>query len=154
APAWPKTADGLAPWWTLPNWKVETGARIWLSAGSVGSPNPLLDTSGSLMPSRLTWRRETAYSGETFARADHASGWFGKGFIGAGRIVGGVLNDEDFLQSKNAYSNEYVPVNKGNLGYGAFDVGYNVLQSPGANVGLFVGYAYYHYHIDSHGCQQ
>ena len=106
------------------------------------------------MASRLSYSSEYAPSGETFARADHASGWFGKGFLGAGRIINGKLNDEDFLQNKNAYSDEFIPANKGNLGYGAFDVGYNILQSAGNNVGLFVGYAYYHYHIDTHGCTQ
>ena len=50
--------------------------------------------------SRLIYGGLDALSGETFARADHASGFFVKGYLGAGGIVSGHMNDEDFPATK------------------------------------------------------
>jgi opacity protein-like surface antigen len=87
-PAWQTPAIGT-------DWEVEAGARVWFSSGTIGAPQPLLDSTGALA-SRITFEGQDAVSGETFARIDHASGVFVKGFLGAGAINRGTMNDEDF----------------------------------------------------------
>ena len=102
------------------DWEVETGARLWLSSGSVGAPQPLLHVpflsdlplprrapppppaASNVIPppnvlaSRLTFGDLDAVSGEVFARLNHRSGFFVKGYLGAGEVNKGHLNDEDF----------------------------------------------------------
>jgi hypothetical protein len=75
-------------------WSVEVGARYWYSVGS--NAYDYFDTTGTLLVSRLTYEDTSAHSGEAFFRIDHKSGFFLKGFAGAGSIVDGTLIDEDF----------------------------------------------------------
>jgi hypothetical protein len=77
-----------------------------------------------------------------FARANHRSGFFVKGYLGAGEINKGHLNDEDFPGFGTAYSNTLLSAS-GHLGYATIDVGYNIWRDAGAKVGPFVGYNYY-----------
>ena len=44
-----------------------------------------------------SWDGINAHSGESFARIDHKSGLFAKGYAGLGAVRNGTLNDEDFL---------------------------------------------------------
>jgi opacity protein-like surface antigen/outer membrane protease len=134
------------------DWEVETGARLWLSTGTIGAPQPLLNSPDTLA-SRLTYKDLDAISGETFARVDHASGWFVKGFLGAGRITDGNMYDEDF-PAFFAYSNTVQSNNSGSIGYANIDLGYTFLKAPGAKVGAFVGYNYYRQHVNTYGCTQ
>lgn len=138
------TADG--------EWEVETGARFWLGTGSLGAPNPLLNASPSALLSRLRFSDLTAATGETFARVDHASGIFAKGYLGAGGITNGQLNDEDF-PAVTAYSNS-VSSASGNVGYATVDLGYNLLRTPDAKLGTFLGYNYYDQALNAYGCTQ
>jgi opacity protein-like surface antigen len=133
-------------------WEVEAGVRSWLSSGSVGAPQPLIDTPPTVLASRLTYSGLDAVSGEVFARLDHASGFFIKGFLGAGGITNGRLNDEDFPAGPT-YSNTFSSAS-GHLGYAAIDVGYNVLRVNGGRVGPFIGYSYYAQGINTYGCTQ
>ena len=144
-----------APAWKPPlftDWEVEVGARLSLSNGvdgegplfSNGTPNALL--------SRLIYSGLDALSGETFARVDHASGFFAKGYLGAGGIDNGHLNDEDF-PAKLVYSNTSHDVS-GHIGYATIDAGYNFIRVPGAKLGAFVGYNYYNQVINTYGCTQ
>jgi len=75
-----------------------------------------------------------------------------KGYLGAGKINNGHLNDEDFPAGPT-YSNTLSSA-LGHLGYATIDVGYNVWRSAGAKVGPFVGYNYYTQAIDTFGCTQ
>ena len=134
------------------DWQFETGARVWFSSGSVGAPQPLLNAPPTVLASRLTYSGLDAYSGETFARADHVSGFFVKGYLGAGGINRGQLNDEDF-PAGTAYSNTLSSAS-GQIGYATIDLGYNFLRAPGAKVGAFVGYNYYAQAINAYGCTQ
>src|SRR5262249_41069654 len=136
------------------DWEVETGARLWLSSGSTGSPNPLVNQppTPAIVVSRLIYKDLDAISGETFARVDHSSGLFVKGFLGAGGITGGKLNDEDF-PGDSAYSNT-LSTASGHLGYATIDAGYTFLRAPGAKVGAFVGFSHYTQHINTYGCTQ
>ncbi len=147
-----------APVWKAPppvktDWEFEAGARLWLSNGSVGASQPLFNAPPTVLASRLIYSGLDAVSGETFARVDHASGLFVKGYLGAGGIGGGHLNDEDF-PAGGAYSNTLSNVSSGHIGYATIDVGYNALQTPGAKLGPFVGYNYYTQAINTSGCAQ
>ena len=161
-------ASGADAWASLPyptlvpwpakaarsDWEFDIGARTWFSSGTVGAPQALLafPPLPSSINSRLTYEHVQALSGETFARLDHRSGLFVKGFVGAGGITSGTLVDEDF-PADIVYSNTRSPL-KGNIGYANIDVGYNFLTAPGARVGAFVGYNYYTQHINGFGCAQ
>ncbi len=135
------------------NWQLETGTRLWLSTGTYGGPDPLIDTPPPTLASRLVYSDLDALSGETFFRADHASGFFVKGYLGAGGINSGSLNDEDFFPAATAYSNTLSSAS-GNIGYATIDAGYNFLRTPGAKVGAFIGYNYYEEDINAYGCVQ
>ncbi len=83
---------------------------------------------------------------------DHSSGFFVKGYLGAGGLFNGVLHDEDF-PADLAYSNTYSTV-AGSLGYVTADAGYTFLKAPGAKLGAFVGYNFFSEQMLSHGCNQ
>jgi len=153
-----------APIWKAPpvvgptEWEVEVGARLWFSSGSIGAPNPLFGNPPPPAPfiiSRIIYSDLDAISGETFARVDHASGLFVKGFLGAGGITRGQQHDEDFPGPGflDAYSNT-VSSASGHIGYGTIDAGYSFLRAPGAKVGAFVGFSNFHDHVNSYGLTQ
>jgi opacity protein-like surface antigen len=137
-------------------WEVETGARVWFSSGRIGAPNPLFNLNPPptlTLASRLTYKDLNGFSGETFARVDHSSGVFVKGFLGAGAITSGKLLDEDFPAGGGVYSNTLSSAS-GHLAYANIDLGYNFITAPGAKVGAFVGYNYFTQHINTYSCTQ
>lgn len=133
-------------------WEAELGARIFASTGTVGAPQPLLNSPGSRMASRLIFSDLTAIAGETFARIDHIEGLFAKGYLGAGSITNGRLNDEDF-PAGGAYSNTYSTA-LGNLSYVTLDMGYSPLKTATGKLGAFIGYNYYAENINIYNCRQ
>jgi opacity protein-like surface antigen len=140
------------------DWEVEAGARLWFSSGNVGAAQALLGypPPPSQLVSRLIYSGLDSVSGETFARVDHASGIFVKGYLGGGGIDAGHLNDEDFPgdeKTTKVYSNTLLSAS-GQIDYATIDLGYNFLMAPGAKVGAFVGYNYYAQAINTHGCSQ
>lgn len=148
-------SNTFAPAFDCHDWEIEGGVRIWYSTGTVGTPQPLFNSfnnSPTILVSRLTFVDQTAYSGETFARVDHHSGWFAKGYLGAGGITSGNIHDEDF-PAVSVYSNT-VSKNSGQLAYGTLDLGYTVLKSKDAKIGPFLGYNYLGQKINSFGCVQ
>jgi opacity protein-like surface antigen len=148
----PLKAPAIAPPLLFTGWQVETGVRLWLSSGSIGAPQPLLNTPGPILASRLIYSDLNGVSGETFARVDHSSGVFVKGNLGAGAITNGKLNDEDFPAGP-VYSNTLSNAS-GHIGYATIDLGYDVFRSPNAKLGPFVGYNYYTQAINTYGCSQ
>lgn len=137
------------------NWAFDVGTRVWLGSGKIGAPQPLLGFGPlpSALISRLTYENLNGASGETFARVDHASGVFVKGYLGAGGIVSGTLVDEDFPGFGGAYSNTQSKVT-GHFGYATIDAGYAFLRTPTAKLGPFVGYNFYTQHANGVGCNQ
>jgi len=132
-------------------WDTEMGTRVFVSTSIDGAPNPLL--SQGMLVSRLTFTDLTAVSGETFARADHVTGLFLKGYLGAGTVThGGYLNDEDF-PAGGAYSNTLSNAS-GNLAYATADVGYSFFKTPSGKFGAFVGYNYYDENVNIYNCKQ
>jgi opacity protein-like surface antigen len=151
----PVKAPRLAP--ILSDWSFDFGTRTWFSTGRVGAPAPL--NGGAAAPgvdllSRLIYYDENAVSGEVFARADRSNGLFVKGYVGAGAITSGHMNNEDF-PGGNAYSNTLEPNGTGNsLEYLTVDAGYTFLKRPGARLGAFVGYNYFYENINTNNCIQ
>lgn len=139
-------------YWNL--WQPEIGVRVFGSSGTVGAPQPLLNstTIGDLLASRLSFYDLTNVSGEAYARFDHSNGVFVKGFLGAGTISNGQLNDEDF-PAAFVYSNTLSHVD-GNLSYGVIDLGYAFLENAASKTGVFVGYDYNAQNLKTYHCRQ
>jgi opacity protein-like surface antigen len=133
-------------------WETETGIRLFYSSGTDGAPQPLLGNDYMPLISRLTFSDLTAISEEVFARVDHTAGLFAKGYLGAGSVTHGQLNDEDFPVG-TVYSNTLSSVS-GNLSYATMDLGYSFLKIPAGKVGAFVGYNYYAENLNAYGCKQ
>jgi Outer membrane protein beta-barrel domain len=133
------------------DWQAEVGVRLWFSSGRENE-GPLFNAPPLVLASNLNYTGMNAVSGETFARADHASGFFVKGNLGAGGFNQGHLNDEDF-PAFNVYSNTLSSLS-GHIGYATIDVGYNFLRTQNAKLGAFVGYNYYQQGINDYGCGQ
>ncbi len=140
--------------WNPTQWETEIGARIFVSSGSDGAPQPLLNTSnlGDLLASRLIFSNLTGVSEEVYARFDHDSGLFVKGFLGAGTTSDGQLNDEDF-PAAYVYSNTLSAVH-GGLSYGVIDLGYSFLKNSAGKTGVLVGYGYNAQTLKAYNCQQ
>jgi opacity protein-like surface antigen/outer membrane protease len=138
-------------------WEVETGARYWYSTGRFqkdlgsGTSTSTADT----LNSRLTYV-SNANSGEAFARVETPWNLFAKGFIGAGSLANGKLNDEDWLifGATVPYSNTLSDPVKGNIEYGTIDVGYDFARAASYKTGAFVGYNYYAENKSAYGCAQ
>jgi opacity protein-like surface antigen len=148
--AFPPSGTMVMP--IFPGWAFEAGARQWFSTGHEQEGPLFADGSPLTLLSRLTYGGLDGVSGEIFARADHVSGIFIKGNLGAGALTSGHLNDEDF-PAFNVYSNTLAS-SSGHIGYATIDAGYNFLTVPGAKVGAFVGYNYYTQGINNYGCAQ
>lgn len=136
------------------HWMFEVGSRLFIGSGLDGAPQPLLNTGprGNTLASRLTFTGLTSVAGETFADIEHSTGLFLKGYMGAGSIASGQLNDEDF-PAGGAYSNT-LSDSSGNLSYATADLGYDFLKSTTGHMGAFVGYNYYAQNIYAYSCTQ
>jgi opacity protein-like surface antigen len=134
-------------------WEFEFGARYFYSSGrsryTLGDPF----VPGQIN-SQLTYKNLDSHAGEGFARVDHTSGFFAKGFVGGGNIFKGTLNDEDFPPAVAPYSNTVSSVNNGSLWYGTVDAGYNFWKGPTFKVGGFVGYNHFYENANAYGCTQ
>ena len=112
----------------------------------------------------MTYDNLTGQSGEFFARVDTPAEVFVKGFVGAGAITGGKMNDEDWglVEEIDPEEKTKVPTAfevtgssvAGWLKYAAGDVGYNVWHAHDYKVGPFVGYSYFHQTMNAFGCVQ
>ena len=159
---------GAARWPTLPPEKLpakqllspfvfEAGARYWYSSGSINfgfsNGSPLFGSPTST----LDWRGLSAHSGEVFGRVDHIpSGVFVKGMVGGGSVVGGHIDDRDFLASQFRFSDTTSDVSSGNLSFAMVDVGWAYSPAPGVRLGFFAGYHYWREKVTANGvvCNQ
>jgi opacity protein-like surface antigen len=141
-----------APPLELSPWVVEVGARYFYSSGrtryTLGDPF----VSGQIN-SQLTYNNLGSNAGEVFARLDHLSGFFAKGFIGAGNI-NGHINDEDFPPSILPYSNSVSNISNGSQAYGTIDAGYNFWKGQSFKIGGFLGYNRFYENVNAYGCKQ
>jgi hypothetical protein len=143
-------------WWVpqarpIPQWTGEFGGRYWFSSGR--SELDLFDVSGTLPVSRLTYTGLQAHSGEAFGRVEHLSGFFIKGYGGGGAITTGNLQDEDFPPFVIPYSSTNSDQRDGRLGYATIDGGWT-WRGDSSKLGFFVGYNYFHEHVNAFGCTQ
>jgi opacity protein-like surface antigen len=141
---------------TVPRGEIEIGGRVWYSSGRFQKDLGATFDQGSqnVLISRLTYQ-STAASGEVFARVDGSSDVFVKGFAGGGTLLGGKMNDEDWIADLGVpYSNTLSDPVKGSIGYATFDAGYALLRGDGFKVGGFVGYNYYRENKSAYGCTQ
>jgi hypothetical protein len=141
-------------------WTAEVGARYWYSSGQTKFDYHTGPSTSSPVVSRLDYDRLDAHSGEGFFRVDGPYRIFVKGYAGFGATVGGHLYDEDFPPyfTPGPYT-KTVSSTKGDLGYGAVDLGYTFYDGRESGVapvrfGGFVGYHYWHEKTDARGCEQ
>lgn len=163
----PREAEQVEPREPVNAWSWEVGARYWYSMGSTSYD--LFDSTGSVSLSRLTYDDLTAHSGETFFRGDHSSGFFVKGYVGAGVIDSGKLIDEDFAPAAvDVFSQTKSDQDDGSLTYASLDLGYTFYDSTarsyglkdepagatGIKLGAFVGFHYLNEELNAFGCTQ
>jgi opacity protein-like surface antigen len=104
--------------------------------------------------SRLTWPDQSGIPLEAFARFDHSSGVFAKGFVGGVDMFNSHMHDEDFPPASAIYSNTLSSTKNGRDIYGTIDVGYAYPIAAGWKLGAFVGYNHYADVINAYGCTQ
>ncbi|HZD89775.1 MAG TPA: hypothetical protein VE224_06730 [Pseudolabrys sp.] len=126
--------------------------RYWYGMGSTGKD--LYDTTGSTLPSRLTYDNLQTHALEGVIRIDHSSGLFWKGYVGGALITAGSLNDEDFPPGISPYSSTLSNLNQQTLGYASIDVGGALLRGPDFRIDAFVGYHYLDERLKAFGCTQ
>ena len=147
----PVKAAALPSWVSL--WQVEVGGRYFYSTGkmhiTLGDPF----TPGQIN-SQVTYRNMQSNAGEAFARIDHSSGFFLKGFLGGGNIFGGTLHDEDFPPGVVPFSSTVSDINNGRLWYGTVDLGWNPWQTALYKFGFFVGYNHFYETANAYSCTQ
>lgn len=157
---------GSGPEGPVKTWNWEVGARYWFSTGE--SSYDLLDSTSTILVSRLTYQDLAAHSGETFFRGDHSSGFFVKGNVGAGIVDSGNLIDEDFPPVVSLFSQTTSDQNDGNISYASLDLGYTFYDntvlsfsykdepaaSTGMRLGAFIGYHYLNEKFNAFGCTQ
>ncbi|WOJ91076.1 outer membrane beta-barrel protein [Methylocapsa polymorpha] len=131
----------------------EFGGRVGFSNGRfqeyLYSPS-----NAQELVSRLTWPNQTGISLESFARADHISGVFAKGYFGGVDLLGSHMNDEDFPPDTNPYSNTVSTTSNGRDFYASADLGYSFLRGSSWRIGGFLGYHYYSQRMNAIGCTQ
>lgn len=143
----------VAPAAPVSMWEVEVGGRYWYSSGrmryTLGDPFTAGQTN-----SQLTYKGLDSHGGEGFARFDHSSGFFLKGFLGGGKLSKGTLIDEDYPPAAVPYSATSSDIQKGDMWYGTADLGYNFWQTPAYKIGAFVGYNHFRESANGFGCVQ
>ena len=115
---------------------------------------PLFNAPPTVLASRLIYSGLDAVSGETFARADHASGLLRQRIFGRRRHRRRAPERRGLSGTAAPIPNTLSNVSSGHIGYATIDLGYNFLQTPGAKLGPFVGYNYYTQAINTSGCAQ
>jgi hypothetical protein len=130
----------------------EFGLRYWFSMGETAKN--LYNIAGNAMVSRLTYDGLQGHSGEIFGRVDHASGFYMKGYVGAGILNRGQLNDEDFPPVTSPYSSTLSEQREGTIAYASADLGFNLIRQPGFRLGAYAGYHYLDQRVNAYGCKQ
>src|SRR6266851_7579552 len=122
------TDDGIAVWYPILNakpisqWEFDFGARYFPSSGKT-KINLYDAPPGNVLLSRLTYSNLIAHSGEVFAKVEHLSGFFVKGYIGGGAVTSGKLQDEDFPPFTFPYSSTEYKKREGKIRNGTKEAG-------------------------------
>ena len=152
--AWTPTAAPVA-WFA--GWELEAGVRYWYSSGKFQKDlgGTTSAANANVLVSRLTYD-SIANSGEIFTRIESPDRMFVKGFVGAGALSSGHMNDEDWLIFGETvpYSNTISNPVTGTISYATGDIGYDALRAADYRLGAFVGYNYYRDKKDAYSCVQ
>jgi hypothetical protein len=145
-------------WWVpqarpIPQWTGEFGGRYWFSSGRTQFDLYAPVFLSGVQVSRLTYTGLQAHSGEAFGRVEHLTGFFIKGYAGGGAITTGNLQDEDFPPFTLPYSSTNSDQRGGQLAYATIDAGWT-WRGDSSKLGFFVGYNYFHQHVNALGCTQ
>jgi hypothetical protein len=127
------------------------GLRYWFSTGKTAKD--LHGVGGGALVSRLTYDGLDTHSGEFFGQIN-AHRIFLNGYVGAGKIVSGNLQDEDFPPVTAPYSSTNSDQREGDVAYATVDLGGYILDRPHARLGGFVGYNFLHQVVNAYGCTQ
>jgi hypothetical protein len=141
-----------APKPAISEFQFLVGARYWYGMGSTSKD--LYGLTRDVLNSRLTYDGMQSHSLEVYARLDHSSGWFWKGYAGGGLLTGGTLTDEDFPPAISPYSSTTSTLQNQSLGYVSTDFGAAILSGASFRLDAFVGYHYFHQRMKAFGCQQ
>jgi outer membrane protease len=136
----------------IPAFDGAFGLRYWMNFGKTAKN--LYDIPGSAMVSRLTYDGLKGHAAEGFGRVDHTSGFFIKGYVGAGILNRGQLNDEDFPPFIAPYSSTFSEQREGTLAYASADLGFNLIRQPDFRLGAYAGYHYLDQTVNAYGCVQ
>lgn len=151
AAAW-KSMESDPPY--TPGWEFDVGTRFWYSTGRYQNQN---GSTPNVLVSRLNYRDVKGQSGEIFGRVDTPFNVFVKGFVGAGGLSRGTMNDEDWGLDDTPVPTGFEVTSadvKGTLHYITGDIGYNVLRARDHKVGVFVGYNRYETSMNAQNCVQ
>jgi len=148
APRWPNLPKQPA----VSSFTGEFGLRYWYSWGK--TQKDLYGLTRDQLVSRLTYDDLSGHSGEAYGRLNHSNGLFLKGYVGAGIMPNGSLNDEDFPPVIAPYSSTDSKQREGHLAYASIDAGFNLLRQQNFRLGVFGGYHYLEDKVSAYGCQQ
>lgn len=117
---WPALAQPPAPWRN-----VELGVRYW---NSQGQDKLSIDSSGAVPAlgsptSVLDYDDVDAQTVEFTYRIENPTGWFFKGFIGAGLVDDGIFDDEDYFAGQVKFSDTLSTVDGDSMFYFTLDIG-------------------------------
>jgi hypothetical protein len=152
-PAWPAVPVKAVARPAVNPFSFELGARYWYSIATT----TFAFTNGHPFfgdpTSTIDWNDMEGHSGEIFGRFEHRpSGYFVKGLVGGGKIVGGEMIDRDFLTGGFKFSDTTSNVGGDNFKFAMVDVGVSrELPALGLRGGAFVGYHYWAENLTAFG---
>ena len=134
--------------------RCDFAARYWFGRSKMAKNLYDVPSSSSDLVSRLTYDGLNTHAGELFGRIAFTTGWFVKGYVGAGAVAHGTLQDEDFPPAISPYSSTTSEQHNGYLAYASADIGFNIVRGGDFRVGAFAGYHYFNESASAYGCTQ
>jgi hypothetical protein len=133
----------------------ELGVRYWYSTGIHKHSHSAQDRFPELgnPTSVLTYENLDAHAAEIYGRQNFRGDWFLKGVVGAGRIITGSFDDEDYFAGQEKFSDTTSSVPDGWLSYFLVDFGrYQwILGERAHSFGGFIGFGQWTEYVDAYG---
>ena len=148
---WPALAHPPAPWQN-----VELGVRYW---NSQGQDKYSIDSSGAVPAygsptSVLDYDDVDAQTVEFTYRIENPTGWFFKGFIGAGLVDDGTFDDEDYFSGQVKFSDTLSAIDGDSMFYFTLDIGrrFSVTTQRGRySIAPLVGFNFWREDVSARG---
>ncbi|WP_075257939.1 outer membrane protein [Herbaspirillum camelliae] len=152
--------ESVTPHWNLSpasDFMLEAGFKVGTGYGTYGAPQPLFNSPSvpirHVLSSRLTWDELESNYGETFLRLNHVNHFFGKLSFQSGRVKSGHMYDEDFPAPGGGYSMTQTDIDGLRNSFELLG-GYNLMETGGSRLGIFVGHERRNYSFRTAGlCQ-